>query len=30
MVDCRTQQTFRVFLTMDFKSYIIRTDYQLW
>ena len=23
MVDCRTQQTFRVFLTKDFKSYII-------
>ena len=30
MVDCRTQQTFRVFLTQDFKSYITKTDYQQW
>lgn len=30
LVDCRTQQTFRVFLTKDFKSYITKTDYQLW
>ena len=30
MVDCRTQQTFRVFLTKDLKSYITKTDYQSW
>jgi len=29
MVDRRTQQTFRVFLTKDVKSYIMETDYQL-